>query len=282
VSPENSFEGGTRPLSIGIGATSDFIFIRDVLSHCIEASEILDIDKEKRLEWTGILESIPELQIGKHGQLQEWLVDYEEPEPGHRHVTHLMGLFMGDQITVEETPRLARAAGVSLERRLEHGGGGGLTPGCGIWARLREGDLAEKHLRERRINFSSGETPPAGSAEIAEMLMQSHQGRIRLLPALPEVWPEGRISGLRARGGFEVAVEWKDGKLRSAVITSHSGGPCRILSAEPLMPEDPASVTGIEKSVVEYDFAKKSGEKLVDRSLEFMTLAGESYVLVPE
>jgi alpha-L-fucosidase 2 len=283
VSPENSFEGGTKPLSIGIGATSDFVFIHDVLSHCIKATEILNIDADRRLIWTEILENLPPFQIGKYGQLQEWLEDYEEGEPGHRHVTHLMGIFPGDQITLEETPRLAEAAGVSLERRLEHGGGGGLTPGCGIWARLREGDLAEKHLRERRINFSSGETPPAGSAEIAEMLLQSHQGRIRLLPALPEMWPGGQVRGLRARGGFEVNMVWKDSKLTETTIVSNAGGLCRILSGEPLMLKnpDPGTVTS-KNSVIYYDFRKKSGEIVKDYSFEFMTRAGESYVLVPQ
>jgi alpha-L-fucosidase 2 len=284
VSPENSFEGGTLPNSIGIGATADFMFIRDVLSHCIKATEILNIDEDKRLLWTEILENIPSYQIGKYGQLQEWLEDYAEPEPGHRHVTHLIGLFPGDQFTIEETPLLARAAGASLERRLEHGGGGGLTPGCGIWARLREGDLAEKHLRERRINFSSAETPPAGSAEIAEMLLQSHQGRIRMLPALPEVWPEGRVSGLRARGGFEVDMAWKDGKLTETAIVSNAGGLCRVFSAEPLMlaEPDPGKVTGLETSVFQYDFRKKTGEQVEDHYIEFMTRAGERFVLVPE
>jgi alpha-L-fucosidase 2 len=284
VSPENSFEGGTKPLSIGIGATSDFIFIQDLLTHCIEATEILNIDADRRLIWTEILENLPPLQIGKYGQLQEWLEDYEEGEPGHRHVTHLMGIFPGDQITMEKTPRLAEAAGVSLERRLEHGGGGGLTPGCGIWARLREGDLAEKHLRERRINFSSGETPPAGSAEIAEMLMQSHQGRIRLLPALPEMWPGGKVRGLRARGGFEVDMAWKDGKLTEATIASKAGGLCRILSGQPLMLKDPhpGTATSNGNAVILYDYRTKSGEQVKDYSFEFMTRVGESYVLVPE
>ena len=284
VSPENSFEGGTKPLSIGIGATADFEFIHDVLSHCIQATEILNIDEDKRLKWAGILENLPPLQIGKYGQLQEWLEDYEEPEPGHRHATHLFAIFTGDQITIEDTPRLAEAAGVSLERRLAHGGGGGLTPGCGIWARLREGDLAEKHLREKRMNFSSGETSPAGSAEIAEMLMQSHGGQIRILPALPAKWPSGQISGLRARGGFEIDIAWKDGLLTEAIISSGKEGPCKVLSGVPLKLKntDTSSEIIVENSVVLYDHTKKSGERVKDFLFEFTAMAGESYVLVPE
>lgn len=284
VSPENSFEGGTKPVSLGIGATADFEFIYDVLSHCIKASKILNIDEDKRLIWAEILERIPPLQIGKYGHLQEWLEDYEDGEPGHRHATHLFGIFTGDQITIEDTPRLAEAARISLERRLAHGGGGGLIPGCGIWARLREGDLAEKYLREKYINFSAGEIPPAGSAEIAEMLLQSHRGHIRLLPALPEIWPSGQIKGLRARGGFEVDIVWKDGKLTKATIFSKAGGLCRILSGEPVRLKNTNSSKAItnENSVILYDFQTKSGEKVKDYSFDFITKAGESYVLVPE
>jgi alpha-L-fucosidase 2 len=284
VSPENSFEGGTRPLSIGIGSTSDFEFIYDVLTHCIKASEILNVDEDKRHTWTKILENIPPLQIGKYGQLQEWLEDYEEPEPSHRHVTHLFGIYTGDQITIEETPELAKAACASLERRLEHGGGGGLTPGTGIYARLREGDLAEKYLREKYMRFTSGETPPAGAAQIAEMLLQSHGGQIRILPALPKAWADGYIKGLRARGGFEVDIAWKEGKITETTIHSKTGGVCRILSGMPLKLKGIGTQApqAIENSVIVYEFATQSGENVKDFSLNFKTEPGMSYVLIPE
>jgi alpha-L-fucosidase 2 len=248
-SPENEFVGGVGPVSLCIGATMDIELIHDLFTHLLAASEILDVDADRRAQWRHILSAIPPLQVGKFGQLQEWLEDYTEKEPGHRHYSHLVALYPGDQITLEKTPELARAARASIERRLANGGGGtGWSQAwlVGLWARLLEGDQAESHLHQLIGTYASvslldlidpRRDPPgifqidanfAASACVAEMLMQSHDGVIRLLPALPKAWPGGDAKGLCARGGFQVSLVWRDGRALSARILSRRGGSVRI------------------------------------------------------
>ncbi|MCC6727779.1 MAG: glycoside hydrolase N-terminal domain-containing protein [Chthonomonadales bacterium] len=243
-SPENRFVGGIDPVSLCVGATMDLELIHEVFTHLIAGSEVLGMDADLRARWRGILERIPPLQIGRHGQLQEWLEDYEEVEPGHRHFSHLYALYPGDQVTVEETPALAAAARASIERRLAHNGGpSGWSRAwlvC-LFARLRDGDAAAEHLRHLMGDFATASMldlhPPrvfqidgnfGGAAGIAEMLLQSHGGVVRLLPALPDAWPSGEVSGLRARGGLEVGVAWSGGRAQRATLRSARGGPCRV------------------------------------------------------
>ena len=243
-SPENTFVGGTKPVSLCVMATMDLELAMDVLTHAIKAAEILGVDSGLCRKWAAMLRKLPPLQIGKHGQLQEWLEDYEEGESSHRHISHLYALFPSDIFTPEKEPEFTAAARVSLERRLAAGGGHtGWSRSWVVccWARFREGDLAHEHLAHLVGDFATDTLldlhPPrifqidgnfGGAAGICEMLMQSHDGVIRILPALPSAWKDGEVKGLRARGGFIVDIKWACGHPKKVTIHSTLGGTCRI------------------------------------------------------
>ncbi len=258
TSPENLFKTDSGYAAISYASTMDMAVIWDLFTNCIESTRILGMDELFAKELESARSRLYPMKVGKYGQLQEWFLDFEEQDPHHRHIAHMFGVYPGRQIT-KETPEFYQAAKNSLNRRGDEGTGWSLAWKVGLWARLGDGNRAHQIL-SRFLNLVESEEekmhegglyrnlfdahPPfqidgnfGVTAAIVELLLQSHEGFIRLLPSLPDAWPNGSIKGLRARGGFILNISWEKHQLVKAEIYSGMGGECFIQLNNPILSE---------------------------------------------
>jgi alpha-L-fucosidase 2 len=265
-SPENDFiDDKGKHGNTSIATTMDMSIIRDHFRNTIEASEVLGTDRDFREVLKAKIPKLYPLKIGAQGNLQEWYKDWEDVDPHHRHVSHLFGLHPGREISPLLTPDFAKASRKTLELRGDEGTGWSLAWKINFWARLLDGPHAYKLLRDlmRDLTVSKGgglypnlfdAHPPfqidgnfGATAGITEMLLQSHLGELHLLPALPDVWEKGAVTGLRARGGYTVGMQWESGKLIEATILASQTGEC-LIRTQHKMVVDGVKVDGVKSS----------------------------------
>lgn len=295
VSPENRFitdDGQTAAMSMG--PTMDMAIIRETFTRTIQAAEMFHIDEPFRNELQAKLDRLLPYQIGERGQLQEWMYDFKEWEPQHRHFSHLYGFHPGNQITPDGTPELFDAVRKTLELRGDLASGWSMGWKINCWARLLDGNHAYKIIANlfNPVGFGNGRKggglfrnllcahPPfqidgnfGYTAGVVEMLLQSHTGYILLLPALPDVWATGSISGLKARGNFEVCMNWQTGQLTNAQILSNAGKNCTLRAAQPF------NVQLKGKAITTSSPIQSNGQTYYQAVFE--TEKGKSYTITP-
>lgn len=249
VSPENTYytKDGVKG-TLCQGPTMDSSILNQLFTAVAESAQILDIDAEFAMKMLELRSRLPEPEVGKYGQIMEWAEDYDEVEPGHRHISQLFALYPADIVSFHKTPELAKAARATLDRRLSYGGGHtGWSRAwiINMWARLFDGEKVGENVTALLSNSTSINMfdmhPPfqidgnfGGGAGIAEALLQSHSGEICFIPALPKEWESGSVKGMKARGGFEVSFSWAGGKMQTAEIKSLCGNSCTVYSDAPI------------------------------------------------
>jgi alpha-L-fucosidase 2 len=282
-SPENWFLIDGKRAALSMGSAMDIQIVRNLFRNCLSACKTLNRDSELQNQLEKALAKLPPHQIGKYGQLQEWLVDFDEADQRHRHLSHLFAAYPDDDISIFKTPELAKAVSTVLQRRGDTRLGWSGAWKINLHARLLEPepayDILKKMLTEVSLHprdedsritpsFEGNQAIQGVTAGITELLMQSHSGELLILPALPAAWKSGTISGLRARGGYTLDITWEDGRLKESTIVSKSSAKCRIRTKVPV------AVFRGDQTI--------SATKIGATVVEFVPEAGIRYKIVPE